>query len=231
MAKIEFNNVKEDQETRANKMEGKILRGDEYEEFRQFVASEYGLVNKNNKKISNFHQQNCERDTAIVSLILGSGLRLSEVVGLDLEDIDWKKNRVHVIRKGNKEQYVYFSEQAMLDLKEYVDIREKKYNVDKSYKALFIATTMGPKGTTRRLSERSVEKMVEKYATAFGKPALSVHKLRHSFATRYHLENNDIPKLRRQLGHSSVQTTMIYTHLTNDELRSAVNKMDNINNK
>lgn len=226
LAKIELNDVKEDQETIANRMEGKMLRGDEYEQFRQFVAHEYGLINKDNKKRFNFHQKNCERDAAIVSLILGSGLRLSEVVGIDLDDIDWKKNTVRVIRKGNKEQYVYFSEQAKLDLKEYLEIRENRYQVTKSTKALFIAATMGPKGTSRRLTERSIEKIIEKYAKAFGKPSLSVHKLRHSFATRYHVENNDVPKLRRQLGHSSIQTTMIYTHLTNNEMRSAVNNMD-----
>lgn len=226
MAKIELNDIKEDQETIANRIEGKLLRGDEYEQFRQFVAYEYGLANKDNKKIFNFHKKNSERDTSIISLILGSGLRLSEVVGLDLDDFDWKKNKVRVMRKGNKEQYVYFSEQAMLDLKEYLKIREERYNVNKGNKALFIASSMGPKGTTRRLTERSIEKIVEKYAVAYGKPSLSVHKLRHSFATRYHLENNDVPKLRRQLGHSSIQTTMIYTHLTNDEMRSAVNKAD-----
>ncbi|MEB1807386.1 MAG: tyrosine recombinase XerS [Bacillaceae bacterium] len=226
MAKMELNSVKEDQETIANRIEGKMLRGDEFEQFRQFVAYEYGLVNKDNKKIFNFHKKNRERDTAIISLILGSGLRLSELVGLNLDDIDWKKNTVRVIRKGNKEQYVYFSDQAMMDLKEYLEVREERYTVNKGNKALFVASAMGPKGTSRRLSERSIEKIVEKYAVAFGKPALSVHKLRHSFATRYHLENNDVPKLRRQLGHSSVQTTMIYTHLTNDEMRSAVNKMD-----
>jgi integrase len=231
LAKIEFNDIKEDQETIANRIEGKILRGDEYELFRQFVAYDFGTANKDNKKVFNFHQQNRERDTAIISLILGSGLRLSEVVGLDLDDIDWKKNRVRVIRKGNKEQYVYFSEQAKLDLEEYIKIRVLKFNISKENKALFIATTMGPKGKSRRLTERSIEKLVEKYARAFGKPELSVHKLRHSFATRYHLENNDIPKLRRQLGHSSVQTTMIYTHLTNDELRSAVNRIDIHDNK
>ncbi|WP_099158284.1 tyrosine recombinase XerS [Virgibacillus ndiopensis] len=226
MAKIELNVVKEDQETIANRMEGKMLRGDEYEEFRQFVAHEYGLVHKDNKKLVNFHKKNCERDTAIISLILGSGLRLSEVVGLNLDDIDWKKSTVQVIRKGNKEQYVYFSEQATFDLKEYLSIRKKRYEVNKSTKALFVASTMGPKGTTRRLTERSIEKIVEKYAKAFGKPSLSVHKLRHSFATRYHLENNNVPKLRRQLGHSSIQTTMIYTHLTNEEMHEAVNKAD-----
>ncbi|WP_025722161.1 tyrosine-type recombinase/integrase [Paenibacillus polymyxa] len=76
------------------------------------------------------------------------------------------------------------------------------------------------------LNQRSIEKLIEKYATAFEKPALTVHSLRHSFATRYHLENNDVPRLKNQLGHSSIQTTMIYTHLTDEEMRKAVNNMD-----
>ncbi|RYM06335.1 tyrosine recombinase XerS [Sporolactobacillus sp. THM7-7] len=226
MAKISFNKIKEDQETVAQKMSGKILWHDEYEQFRQFVARDYRQTVKENKKLLNFHEQNAERDTAIVSLILGSGLRLSEVVGLDVGDVDFKKRMVRVIRKGNKEQYVFFSEQAGLDLKDYLDVRTEKYRLPPSNKALFVSAPMGPKGTTRRLSPRAIENMVKKYAAAFGKPALTVHKLRHSFATRYQAENNDIPKLRRQLGHSSIQTTMIYTHLQNDELKKAVDQMD-----
>ena len=226
MAKIEFNEIKETIETRANKMEGKILLGDEYEQFRQFVARDYGELNKDNKKIANFYQLNKERDTAIISLILGSGLRLSELVGLDLDDIDFSKYCARVIQKGNKEQFVFFSQIAMDDLQEYLAVRTTKYQVDKNNKALFVAAPMGPKGKSRRLTARSVEKLVEKYAVAFGKPALSVHKLRHSFATRYHAEINDVPKLRRQLGHSSIQTTMIYTHIRNDDLKVAVDKMD-----
>ncbi|MED4206385.1 tyrosine recombinase XerS [Neobacillus mesonae] len=226
MAKIEFNEVKETMETRANKMEGKILLGDEYEQFRLFIARDYGELNKDNKKISNFYQLNKERDTAIISLILGSGLRLSELIGLDLDDIDFSKYCARVIRKGNKEQFVFFSQIAMDDLQDYLAVRTAKYQVDKNNKALFVAAPMGPKGKSRRLTARSVEKLVEKYAAAFGKPALSVHKLRHSFATRYHTEINDVPKLRRQLGHSSIQTTMIYTHIRNDDLKIAVDKMD-----
>lgn len=226
MAKIAFNKIKEDQETVAQKMAGKILWKDEYEQFRQFVAQDYCTTVKNDVKLLNFHKQNAERDTAIVSLILGSGLRLSEVVGLDLSDIDFKKRMVRVIRKGNKEQYVYFSEQAGLDLEDYLQVRSGKYHLMASNKALFVSAPMGPKGTTRRLSPRAIENLVKKYAVAFGKPSLSVHKLRHSFATRYQAENNDIPKLRRQLGHSSIQTTMIYTHLSNEELKRAVDNMD-----
>lgn len=226
MAKIEFNELKESMETIANKMEGKILLGDEYEKFRRFIASEYGQLVSDNKKLANFYYFNRERDTAIVSLILGSGLRLSEVVNLDLEDIDFNKYSARVIRKGNKEQYVFFSKIAMDDLLEYLTIRESRYEVAKNNKALFVAAPMGPKGKSRRLTARSIEKLIEKYAVAFGKPSLSVHKLRHSFATRYHAEINDVPKLRRQLGHSSIQTTMIYTHIRNDDLKSAVDKMD-----
>lgn len=226
MAKIEFNDIKESMETTANKMEGKILLGDEYEAFRRFIAYEYGEINKENKKISNFYKLNQERDTAIVSLILGSGLRLSEVVNLNIDDIDYSKFSARVIRKGNKEQYVFFSAIAMDDLQQYLKIRESRYKIEKNNKALFVAAPMGPKGKSRRLSTRSIEKLIEKYAIAFGKPSLSVHKLRHSFATKYHSEINDVPKLRRQLGHSSIQTTMIYTHIRNDDLKSAVDKMD-----
>ncbi|NRD79619.1 tyrosine recombinase XerS [Bacillus sp. BRMEA1] len=226
MAKIEFNENKETMETRANKMEGKILLGDEYERFRLFIAHDFGEMNKENTKTYNFYQLNKERDTAIISLILGSGLRLSELVGLDLDDIDFSKYCARVIRKGNKEQFVFFSQTAMNDLQDYLAVRNTKYDVDKQNKALFISARIGPKGTTRRLTARAVEKLVEKYAAAFGKPSLSVHKLRHSFATRYHAEINDVPKLRRQLGHSSIQTTMIYTHIKNDDLKIAVDKMD-----
>ncbi|MBO1510109.1 tyrosine recombinase XerS [Metabacillus bambusae] len=226
MAKIEFNELNESMETTANKMEGKILLGDEYEKFRRFVAHDYGEIFKDNKKLLNFYKLNQERDTAIVSLILGSGLRLSEVVNLDIDDIDFSKYSARVIRKGNKEQYVFFSKIAMDDLQQYLNIRESRYGVEKNNKSLFVAAPMGPKGKSRRLTGRSIEKLIEKYAIAFGKPALSVHKLRHSFATRYHSEINDVPKLRRQLGHSSIQTTMIYTHIRNDDLRSAVDRMD-----
>lgn len=229
MAKIDFNTVKDDAETIANRIEGKILHGDEYEQFRQFIASDYGELNRSDKRKYQFHLKNRERDTALVSLILGSGLRLSEVSGLNLDDIDYKKQSVRVIRKGGKEQYVFFSELAMIDLKEYIAIRETRYSLSKKEKALFVSTAIGPKKASRRLSNRAIEKIIEKYSIAFGKPALSVHKLRHSFATRYHKENNDIPMLKKHLGHASVQTTMIYTHMTNKELKEAINKMDGYN--
>ncbi len=92
MAKIELNQIKEDQEVIAHRIGSKILRGeDEFEQFRLFVASDYGILNKENKKLYNFHNMNRERDTAIISLILGSGLRLSELTGSNIDDVDSSK--------------------------------------------------------------------------------------------------------------------------------------------
>ncbi|WP_018924459.1 tyrosine recombinase XerS [Salsuginibacillus kocurii] len=226
MAKVELNDLRESMETTAAKMEGKILFGDDYEAFRTFVAEGYGARIRANSKAYRFYQLNRERDAALVALVLGSGLRLSEVVNLNIEDVDFERYYVRVMRKGNKEQYVYCSKQAMTFLKTYVDIRKEKYEVSARQNALFVSAKMGPNQTMRRLTARAVEKMIEKYAAAFGKPNLSIHKLRHSFATKYHGAINDVPKLRQQLGHSSIQTTMIYTHIQNDELKQAVDRMD-----
>lgn len=96
--------------------------------------------------------------------ILGSGLRLSEVVGCNHDDLDLLKGLVRVIRKGNKEQYVYFSERALMDLNNYLEVRESRYKPDKSASFLFMAAPVGRKGTNRRLNQRSIEKLVEKYA-------------------------------------------------------------------
>jgi site-specific recombinase XerD len=169
MAKIDLNPIKENQAVTAHRVGNKILRGeDEFEKFRMFVASEYGRIYKGKKRIYTFHELNRERDTAIVSLILGSGLRLMEVTESNIDDVDLIKSCIRVIRKGNKEQFVYFSDQALRDLREYLEIREKKYKIHKSEKALFVAAPVGPKGKYRRYTPRSVQKTVEKYAKAFG---------------------------------------------------------------
>lgn len=113
-----------------------------------------------------------------------------------MDDLDIKKALVRVIRKGDKEQYVYFSKQALMDLERNLKIRKTRYRPEKLDNCLFITAPVGRKGKSRRLTQRSIDKHVEKYSAAFGKPTLTVHSLRHSFATRYHLENNDVPRLK-----------------------------------
>jgi site-specific recombinase XerD len=242
MSNFEIGSVRETPSARAQRIKNKILRGDDIPAFREFVAYGYGEMLKqlieeqkassNEKELRSLNLtykaflRNRERDTAIISLILGSGLRISEVAGLDVDSINWRDVELSVIRKGSKEDSVPFSDIAKADLEEYLKIREEKYQVSPKEKALFLSSPTGPNAKCARMTVRSMQTMVKKYAQGFGIGELSVHKLRHSYATNHYMENEDIIKLQSLLGHSDVNTTSLYTHLTNNELRDSVNKAD-----
>jgi site-specific recombinase XerD len=226
MAKVEMTGDKVTAAAKAKKIEGKILRGFEMNSFLHFVATEYPMKVANNKKLVNFHQKNKERDIAMISLILGSGLRVSEIVGLDVDDIDHSSCTARVIRKGNKEDSVPFHRVALQDILAYLSVREERYRVDKSEKALFLSYPIGPEGISNRMTVRAVQQMVKKYGKAFGKPLLSVHKLRHSFATEHFERNQNLPILSEILGHESIETTGIYNHLSQQAKRESVNRLN-----
>lgn len=225
MAKIDVVREKHSEDEKAEQIAGRILVNDEINSFREFVASEYANLVQDSKRIYNAHIRNRERDVAIISLILGSGLRVSEVVSLDMDKIDWNKQHVLVKRKGSKHEKVVFSDVALQDLLEYKTIREERYRPDKSEKAFFLSSATRT-GKANRFSKSSAQKMVEKYAEAFGKGDLTIHKLRHTFATQHYKTNKDIATLKRQLGHSNINTTMIYTHVFDNTLKDSVNKAD-----
>jgi site-specific recombinase XerD len=213
-------------EAKAKRIENRILRDDEIFEFRLFVAEGFLSSCSDNKRILNSHLKNKERDLALVSLILGSGLRISELISLDMNEMDWLKAEVSVTRKGNKKDAVTISNIAMEDLQSYVAIRKSRYRVNDKQTALFLSLPTGPKGTVNRLTVRAAQKMFDRYVDAFGKPALSLHKLRHTFATNFHQKNKDLVKLKNQLGHEDLNTTMIYTHIDKEDQRESVNKAD-----
>ena len=194
--------------------------------FRLFVGNEYAFLPNLHRTAKRFHEVNRERDTAIVSLFLGSGIRLSELVGLDIENINLENNTVEVVRKGGKKDFVRISDIALLDVRDYISIRNKRYKPARNMNALFIPSPESIHHSEGRLKVRSVQATIEKYAIAFGRPSLTVHKLRHSFATKHYQENKDTVALRRQLGHESSETTNIYTHVMDDSLRDAVNRAD-----
>jgi integrase len=227
MAKYEVQSEKETAAAKADRIRGKILRGDDIHEFRDFVKNDYGeLIKEKSVRAFKAYLRNRERDTAIISLILGSGLRVSEVVGLDMNDIDFKEGSVNITRKGDKDDTISFSNVAKDDLIEYLNIRTYRYKVDDKTKPVFLSSPTGPSGKVARIRVRTIQTFIEKYAKAFGKNGLSVHKLRHSFATNYYIENNDLAQLQQQLGHSDINTTLLYTHLTSDAMKEAVNKAD-----
>jgi len=153
-------------------------------------------------------------------------LRVSEALSIDLDDVDWLKAKVSVTRKGNKKDSVTISDIALQDIQSYVAIRKSRYRVGDNQPAVFLSLPTGPRGTVSRLTVRAAQRMLERYVESIGKPALTIHKLRHTFATNFHKQNNDLAMLKEQLGHSDMNTTMIYTHIAQDDRRNYVNRAD-----
>jgi len=226
MIKVESDKEKLTVEEKAARIEDKILLDEEIFDFRLFIAEGFETTCSGNKRILNSHLKNRERDLALVSLILGSGVRISEAISLDLDDIDSLKAKISVTRKGNKKDTVTISDIALQDLQAYLEIRKNRYRVSDQQQAVFLSLPTGPKGSVSRLTVRAAQKMLDRYVDSFGKPALTIHKLRHTFATKYHKENNDLAQLMEQLGHSDMNTTMIYTHIAGEDRRESVNKAD-----
>lgn len=223
MAKVEIKRTHKPKDSAA-KLEGKLLQEREIDEFIRYIKHDYQHdIAKNKQALYSYHL-NKVRDACIVSLILNSGLRVSEVVNLNVDDVDLKKKLVYVYRKGKNDDSfktpVYFRQKAVDDLASYLEIRQTQYRPAKREKALFLAIANGKK-EGERMTKRAIQEMVVKYAKRFGKPYLSVHKLRHSFATDYYLRN-DLYKTQEQLGHASPETTQIYAHLTDKTMAEAI---------
>ncbi len=173
---------------------------------------------------SNEDNRNSQRDYAIITLFLNCGMRLSELVGINLKDIDFGECKLNVIGKGNKERTIYLNKSCMRALADYINVRPKegiKHDKKNSEKALFLSERK------ERISNRTVQHIVTKELQLAGLDTnkYSVHKLRHTAATlMYQYGNVDIRALQELLGHESISTTEIYTHVSNEQVRNAVEK-------
>ena len=159
------------------------------------------------------------RDYAIVVLFLNTGMRLSELVGLNLESCDRDLISVKVIGKGDKERIIYLNKAAQSALLDYLKIRLDPKYIRTSSTALFLS------GRETRISNKTVQWMVQKYLklAGLGMKGLSVHKLRHTAATlMYQSGKVDIRVLKDILGHEQLNTTQIYTHVVNQNLEDAM---------
>ena len=168
------------------------------------------------------NNENKERDFAIITLFLNCGLRLSELVGINIADIKFDDQKMTVIGKGNKERSIYLNKACIDAIKAYLEVRPKegvKKDKKDSDKALFLSSYR------QRISKRTVENIVSRELTRAGLDTTkySTHKLRHTAATlMYKYGEVDIRALQELLGHQSISTTEIYTHVDNEQVRTAV---------
>jgi len=162
------------------------------------------------------------RDRAILESFFSTGLRIAELVSLNLEQFENLKNRkdleLGIIGKGGKPRTVYFSERALDHIRKYLEIRNDVKHANQ--KALFINFRDKKADSNSRLTPRSIERTVKKYALLSGVPIFTTpHTLRHSYATDLMNQGVDLRSIQEFLGHSNIATTQIYTHVTNKRLR------------
>ena len=156
------------------------------------------------------------RDVALVELLYATGARVSEVCGLDIEDLDFHRNTIRVLGKGNKERMIPMGAPAVKALNTYINDARPQLANDKSARALFL----GARG--KRIDQRAVRTVVYEALSALeGVERMGPHSLRHSAATHLLEGGADLRTVQEILGHSSLATTQIYTHVSTDRLRQA----------
>jgi len=164
------------------------------------------------------------RDRALVELLFSSGLRVSELVGLNRDHINTKRREFMVRGKGQKDRPVFISEAAAGHVTDYLESRTD------SLSPLFISYSRNSQapdtsGDYRRLTSRSVQRIISQYARLAGiTKHVSPHTMRHSFATDLLMNGADIRSVQSMLGHSNISTTQVYTHVTDEHLREVYEK-------
>lgn len=205
-AKLIENNPAQDLETpKLGKRVPKYLSLDESKKLLETAQDE---KNRNNK-----------RDFAITTLFLNCGMRLSELVGINISNINFSDCKLNVVGKGNKERTIYLNKACIKAINEYLECRPKATVKQDSKDALFLSERK------ERISNRTVQTIIKKELLNAGLDInkYSVHKLRHTAATlMYQYGEVDIRALQELLGHESISTTEIYTHVDNIQVRNAV---------
>ena len=161
------------------------------------------------KGSGNFKQM---RDQMIMEILYGGGLRVSELINLDCGDLDWQRNAVKVTGKGGKQRICPIGSRAMKS----IHLFQQTFELDCSHNKPVVINQCG-----KRLTSRSVQLLLKKYLAAAGLPLdLTPHKIRHSYATHLLDQGADLRAVQEMLGHSSLSTTQIYTHVSVSRLKN-----------
>lgn len=178
------------------------------------LLDEVETGDKLTKSQQNFHAKTKTRDMAILTLLLGTGIRVSECVGIDITDIDFKNSGIKIRRKGGNETVVYFGEEVEQALLDYIEERKLIVPVTGDENALFLSLQK------RRIGVRAVENLVKKYSSLVTNlKKITPHKLRSTYGTALYKETGDIYLVADVLGHKDVNTTKKHYAAIEDERR------------
>lgn len=180
---------------------------------------------KLDKRKQKYHKKYLLRDLTLITLLLDTGMRISELHGINIGDIDFADTKVLVTRKGGKKQSLYFSDDVNNLIQEYIQDRKNNKETIKDNSPLFV-TKATKNVSNKRLSVRSIEVLVKKYTQSSlpGKGSLSPHKMRSSFAMAfYEMSGNDVLALQKKLGHHTLAATNIYAKATDTTMKDTRN--------
>lgn len=199
--------------------EKEIVRMDQ-DEMREFLKELENGTGLRGKEIA-YHGRFQTRDKAMLSLMLGTGIRVSECVGLDLKDIDLTENAAHIRRKGGKEATVYYNDEVKDNLRVYLEERTGQQAVSGHESALFLSRKL------RRISVRGVEYLVKKYASIVTPDKrITPHKLRSSYGTALYAKTNDIYLVGSVLGHRNINVTAKFYTDIEEKRKKSVKDLD-----
>ena len=196
------------------------------------LISEVKTGSKMSPRQLKFHELTVIRDTAIIMLLLGTGIRVSELVGLDMDDVNLEKNSIYVVRKGGDQEYVYFNDEVAdalyIYMFEYIpDFSDKQplthreslfpHTVDYNEKALFLSIR------GNRMAVRSIQELVKKYTSLIDQKKITAHKLRSTFGTNLYNVTKDAYTVSKALGHKNIETSKKYIDYDLSGLKVAQN--------
>ena len=192
------------------------LDKDEISKLLDLVESGQNLT----KKQQAFHEKTKVRDLAILTLLLGTGIRVSECIGLDINDIDFKNHGIRITRKGGNQVVVYFGDEVETALLNYLEERKQIIPLTGHENAMFLSIQK------KRISVHAVESLVKKYASQITQlKKITPHKLRSTYGTQLYKETGDIYLVADVLGHSDVNTTKKHYAALEDERRRMARNM------
>lgn len=226
MAKIAIPVQRQTANNRAAVISTKLLASEDIHKFVRWLDDPEGfakLYEEDAHKLKyKLFLRDKERDIAMIALMLATGIRVGEVARIEMKDINYAKQTIHLLRKGNNKDTIYVMDFAFDYLKRYINVRNIRYPNAISCPFLFVTYRHPAKPITRR----AIQYQVEKYTEEFFEKGVLPHTLRHSFSVAFAKNGGDLTILRDLLGHSDIQTTSLYLNMANSDKVDALKALN-----